>query len=338
MLVAFLTGLSDPALAGDISPDVSKTIFHDVLADLAQSFSLYSLGASLTESNKKLATPNYLRTSRPTPPAPVIDHRNSTNIATLLHRCHQLHLTSDLTQITAKLVAEANIGHIDLFHGIYLPFLKHLLTVLENKTDLVKDPTFQTLFQQILTQYIIRYVQAEPLPPKDWKQATVNCSCQDCHSLNRFLANPTEKVGRFAVNKQRRAHLHNALGNSGCTHETERRGSPQTLVVTKTRAGYQAKHKAWVLRCDVAKTHLGEFSTEGGDGGGGAGLREVLGGMYDAIMALDVGQLGTDAQSERGAGVGALKVNGGAGNRMLEPATRRKVPSKVPADVIVIDD
>lgn len=333
MVVAFLTGLSDPDLAGDIPEDVGRTIFHDVIADLADTFSLYPLGAELAESNKKLATPKYMLGSGPTAPTLIIDHRNSTNIATLLHRCHQLNLTTELTQITSKLVTESKTAHLDLFQGIYLPFLKHLLPLLPPKNHIDENSSpFRLLFQGILSQYIIRYVQASPPAPTDWKQATVNCNCQDCHSLNRFLANPNEKIGRFAVNKKRRAHLHNMLGNTGCTHETERRGSPQTLVVTKTRAAYQAKHKAWVVRCGVAKKHFGEFGAEGG------GLREVLGGMYDTVMKLDVGLLETDMQSERGAAAGALKANVGAVNRVLEPPTRRKVPFKVPADVIVIDD
>ena len=45
------------------------------------------------------------------------------------------------------------------------------------------------------------------------------------------------------MGKDRRQHLHRQIGSHGCdvTHVTERIGSPQTLVCTKTRASYQRK-------------------------------------------------------------------------------------------------
>jgi hypothetical protein len=54
---------------------------------------------------------------------------------------------------------------------------------------------------------------------------------------------------RFRLRKDRRRHLHQQIQRHGLdmTHETERRGSPQTLVCTKTRRKYErqcAEHKA----------------------------------------------------------------------------------------------
>jgi hypothetical protein len=42
--------------------------------------------------------------------------------------------------------------------------------------------------------------------------------------------------------KARRQHLHRVIDSHrcDCTHVTERRGSPQTLVCTKTTASYEA--------------------------------------------------------------------------------------------------
>ena len=61
--------------------------------------------------------------------------------------------------------------------------------------------------------------------------------CADCMSLAAFLSNPSQQVGRFKMGEMRRMHLHRRLdGNQmDCSHVTERIGSPQTLVVTKTR-------------------------------------------------------------------------------------------------------
>jgi hypothetical protein len=60
--------------------------------------------------------------------------------------------------------------------------------------------------------------------------------------LSAFLADPDEAVHHFRVRKERRQHLHQIIDRHGCdlTHVTDRRGSPQTLVCTKTTASYEA--------------------------------------------------------------------------------------------------
>jgi hypothetical protein len=332
MVVAFLAGLADPELDELIPDDVANTIFRDVVADLADSsFSLHSLGLELVERNEKAAPLRHFARLVAIP-APAIDERNSRNIEALLYACQELGLVAELNQIVKKLVAETKTAELDLFHGVYLPLLKLLVKRFSEKVPAGGSP-FQTLFRQILCQYILRYVQPEPTPPKDWKESAVSCACQDCQSLNRFLASPTEKVGRFAVAKKRREHLQSVLNGarSGCKHETDRRGSPQTLVVTKMRAQYQAVRRVWVQRCDVAKKHLEELGAET--------LKGFLGDMYGPIMFLSAGQpqlMTLNALSS--AQMAALAANGNASNRVLEPPTRRKVPSNVQPEVIVIDD
>jgi hypothetical protein len=268
-----------------------------------------------------------------TPSEPVVDQESSHNIATFLSACQELELNAELDQIIKKLLTEMKTAQLELFHGVYIRLLK-LLVKRFSEDSIVNNAPFQPLFRQILCHFIFRYVQPEPTPPKDWKQATVGCRCADCQSLNRFLASPTEKVGRFSVAKKRRQHLHSVLdqAGSGCTHETERRGSPQTLIVTKTRARYQAAHRAWATRCSVANKHLEELGAEA--------LKGLLGDIYGPIMTLSTSQLQLMiSDKESSAQTVALAANANASNRVLEPPTRRKVPSSsVQAEVIVIDD
>jgi predicted 2-oxoglutarate/Fe(II)-dependent dioxygenase YbiX len=82
-----------------------------------------------------------------------------------------------------------------------------------------------------------------PQKPADYRRpAELSCSCSDCRELTSFLANPDEAVHRFPVRKDRRQHLHQIIERHKCdlTHITERRGSPYTLVCTKTTASYEA--------------------------------------------------------------------------------------------------
>ncbi len=85
-----------------------------------------------------------------------------------------------------------------------------------------------------------------PVKPADYRRpAKLSCNCGDCRELSAFLANPDEEVHRFRVRKDRRQHLHQNIDRNGCdlTHITDRRGSPQTLVCTKTTASYDAACK-----------------------------------------------------------------------------------------------
>jgi len=82
-----------------------------------------------------------------------------------------------------------------------------------------------------------------PQKPTDYRRpAKLSCSCSDCRELTRFLAKADESVHRFPVRKDRRQHLHQIIDRHKCdlTHVTERRGSPYTLVCTKTTASYDA--------------------------------------------------------------------------------------------------
>lgn len=83
----------------------------------------------------------------------------------------------------------------------------------------------------------------EPQPPEDHRRDNeISCDCEDCRKLSVFLADPHEEQLRLPVKKERRRHLHGVINNNrlDLTHETERRGSPHTLVCTKTTASHDA--------------------------------------------------------------------------------------------------
>lgn len=74
--------------------------------------------------------------------------------------------------------------------------------------------------------------------PKGWsKDVTVVCgkSCNDCKSLQEFLRDPAKNQIRFRIIQARRSHIEKQLNilKCGTTHFTDRRGSPQTLIINK---------------------------------------------------------------------------------------------------------
>ncbi len=112
-----------------------------------------------------------------------------------------------------------------------------------------RDADYQRLWHHASTILLARS-EHPPEAPKDWRQdGRIRCTCGDCRELQTFVFNPVDQTHRFRLRKDRRRHLHEQIQHHGLdmTHETERRGSPQTLVCTKTRRVYErqcAEHNA----------------------------------------------------------------------------------------------
>ena len=96
-----------------------------------------------------------------------------------------------------------------------------------------------------------------PKEPRHWKiAADIDCKCDLCADLRAFCKDPAAQVARFPVRTDLRAHLHRIIeyNRLDIDHETERRGSPYTLVCTKNRASYKrrlaeySKDVSWMRR------------------------------------------------------------------------------------------
>ena len=75
------------------------------------------------------------------------------------------------------------------------------------------------------------------------------CGCELCAALEAFLEDETRRVMEWPIGKERRQHVHRKIDAAGLpvTHETRRVGSPQTLVLTKTKAVFarEREERAW---------------------------------------------------------------------------------------------
>jgi hypothetical protein len=99
---------------------------------------------------------------------------------------------------------------------------------------------------------------AEPVtPPPDWRRdAGIACQCRDCRELVRFLEDPTERIHRFPIGKERRRHLHGQIDSHACdlTHVTERKGRPETLVCAKTQKSYERRRNQFAVDSRLLNT------------------------------------------------------------------------------------
>ena len=110
-------------------------------------------------------------------------------------------------------------------------------------TDSPGGSSFDRLLHHCLDE--LQALTASPIePPADWtRDAKIDCTCADCRELSKFLRDPAEQVHRFRRRKDLRQHLHGQINRHqlDLSHVTERKGSPQSLVCTKTQASYEQR-------------------------------------------------------------------------------------------------
>lgn len=163
-------------------------------------------------------------------------------VASMVRLLSALGASKHLTNFLAHVLVNAR--HYDL-RGVLIPDVKALYA--QTIPRAAGRQAAARLLQHCLTE--LRAATVHPVAaPKDWKrEAKLGCPCEDCVALSRFLRDPAERVGRFPLNKQRRQHLHQQIDQHRCdiTHVTERKGSPQTLVCTKTQDSYERRRKQY---------------------------------------------------------------------------------------------
>jgi hypothetical protein len=109
-------------------------------------------------------------------------------------------------------------------------------------------------------EFLLARSEQPPAPPADWRQnVKVSCRCDDCRDLQVFARDRVEQAHRFRVRKDRRQHLHQQIQrfDLDMTHVTERKGSPQTLVCTKTRRTYERRLTRHAADCASMGALLG---------------------------------------------------------------------------------
>lgn len=79
-------------------------------------------------------------------------------------------------------------------------------------------------------------------PGDDWSMKLPDgCSCQLCAMLGAFLNDPHRRAFEWPLAEPKRRHVHSTIdaGEVPVQHETRRKGSPYTLVLTKTTALFE---------------------------------------------------------------------------------------------------
>lgn len=116
----------------------------------------------------------------------------------------------DLEDLLAKqIISQAHSIPPTEFTFLWFPVLRKLLTLLGK--DLLPPTTtrYRDIFVAILTAYLERYVQREPVVDPSWAKSPLPCNCSDCIPINDFLRSPTETLYHINLpyTGKRRTHL-----------------------------------------------------------------------------------------------------------------------------------
>jgi hypothetical protein len=114
------------------------------------------------------------------------------------------------------------------------------------------------LIQKILDESISRYklrVNNKPEPPKDWTRPIPQDTKfkKNWVILEPFMQSPTDQVFEYRRVQKERDDMEYTIRNSIADLKTEtiRKGSPYTLVITKTQDHYLRQMKIWNHDCTV---------------------------------------------------------------------------------------
>ncbi|KAJ3043357.1 hypothetical protein HK097_001773 [Rhizophlyctis rosea] len=197
-----------------------------------------------------------------------------------------------------------------------------LTTLLESTTD----QNFRTTTKQF-EPFLRAYLNEKAIPPSTSpfnnfyeNTAKRSCRCVDCDHLVRFMNNPHERVGKFKLAEKKRNHLERVLKGLGCDVETgiEYRGSPYTLIVTKTDRRLRERIEMW----KEDKVHLGFVA---GVVGRDAFVEAVGEQAFSDIVGEGVGRVmvneaqGTKRSADR---IPLRKNNGGGSSEKVRPVVQ----------------
>ena len=127
------------------------------------------------------------------------------------------------------------------------------LELMHKQGALAATAAYGALWRQA-ADYLLERSSAVPGEPTDWTiAADASCECDLCDRLRAFCEDPVKQLERFKMRTDLRRHLHQVIDRGGLDlyHETERRGSPYTLVCTKNRASHERRLEEYAedLRC-----------------------------------------------------------------------------------------
>ncbi|KAI9797713.1 MAG: hypothetical protein M1833_005374 [Piccolia ochrophora] len=248
VVVGFTTSLIQAAKDERIGKKTMVCVFKDIVSDVSQQ--LFEEEPTPPTKKQQLDPTSNLATGQSVRKVTF----EGSNLAILLEQCLSEGFSAEKQQLldnVQKAVPDLLVSDLE---NSFLPFLKDLTGLIQRHSALaLHDPSYQAFYRAVLGACKDKIVERKPSPPSDLTRRAVGCGmgsiCEDCVSLDRFLASSSKKIERFPVKASRRKHVRSrftdgARENLRYSFQTTARGSPRTLIVTKLD-GLEIDRERW---------------------------------------------------------------------------------------------
>ena len=152
-------------------------------------------------------------------------------------------LESDLSAVAGALIDNPDVAPPDRVLPLVLPELSA-----SHRSLAAASPAFARLWQRA-ADFLLARSGTPPADPVDWVVSSegLGCGCELCAELVRFCADPVRTSHQVRVRQDRRKHLRTEIRKAGAdlSCETERVGSPYTLICTKTRDSHVRRRRQY---------------------------------------------------------------------------------------------
>jgi hypothetical protein len=171
------------------------------------------------------------------------------------HREQRLDLLSK--PLARLLEATAVLGEAALQDAILAALREHgdnvlacLIPALRTSAELSQDKQRASGLNVLARDCAERLSEIIARPPRDEDDWSIlwalGCGCDLCGTLHEFLTSRSRRSFEWPLAKEKRRHIHTRIdtGELPVRHETRRRGSPYTLVLTKTQELFEREREA----------------------------------------------------------------------------------------------
>ena len=190
-------------------------------------------------------------------------------------------LTRQMDKCSAFLDEVWNVAGevVDKFEKTYTPLVPELCKLLQKTSADVCSPPFIDFFRLLISHYLCYVLGTKGQNVQPARK--IGCGCADCQELDRFIAGK-ESMRTFRFAQKRRSHLEQRMDSARdlVTHETQRCGSPYSLVVKKAPAALATS--MWEHRMKAVNTMFSAI--------GAKNVERIMGNQYGDVCAAIKGQ------------------------------------------------
>lgn len=209
---------------------------------------------------------------------PAITPSYAERMAELIDGCLAFNLYGEAKVSANQIITDSSKQDFD--PRLIIDLIKNIKAKLQKHSN-IDMQDFSILLKTLLKNFIRQTYKEKPSKPNGWSMKPRGCGCEDCKGLDLFLTSSTLNTMRFKMAQKRRQHLQFTLPcNGSYTTETDRRGTPQTLIVNKIRpsAEYEDDFRKWQASFSSMKNMLDELR--------GPFMKKLLGDNYERLIEL----------------------------------------------------